>query len=252
MSNLEKLDLRNTTRKLTQEVVQILKSSSQCCRQIARLKLSYNSLENCLATFPGSVFDTGFPNLEKLILKQTQLSKYDVQSVFQAIANSSFPKLRELNLSGNTLTDSARHLVRDAGTGFLLLELLNLENTKLSKSNLSSLATLAKLRHLPKLRTLILNSNILTDDLSHLFGDPDHPGFTSLEELMINNIELSTGDINTLTSVVKAGKLPKLDYIFLAEDNIMQMEKEMDELESICKENKTVCISGCSQQLECD
>ena len=237
LNKLEKLDLQNTTRTLAQEVVQTLVPNLRHCHQIATLKLSYNSLENCLATFPGSVFDIGLPNLEKLILKQTQLSRHDVQSVLQAIANNSFPKLKELNLSGNTLTDSVRHLVRNAGSGFSSLELLDLENTELDKSDLSALATLAQVGHLPKLRTLILSNNILTDDLSDLFGDSNHPRFRSLEELMLNDTQLSGEDFKTLSAAVKAGKLPHLKFIsiFLNEDEVVDVKDKMDEFETTCE-----------------
>ena len=44
LNKLEKLDLQNTTRKLTQEVFQILISNLRHCRQIATLKLNYSSL----------------------------------------------------------------------------------------------------------------------------------------------------------------------------------------------------------------
>ena len=115
----------------------------------------------CLAAFPGFL-DIELPNLKKLILKQTQLSKYDALNVLQVIANNSFPKLKELNLSGNTLTDSIRHLVRNAGPGFSSLELLDLENTELNKSDLSALASLAQVGHLPKLRMQVFYPSCCT------------------------------------------------------------------------------------------
>ena len=69
-----------------------------------------------------------------------------------------------------------------------------------------------------QLVNLNIGGNELTDCLRYLFPDSNHDGFPSLEELWIMDAKVSAGDLITIASTVKNGKLPQLKSFYLPQN----------------------------------
>ena len=75
---------------------------------------------------------------------------------------------------------------------------------------------LAWLSHSRLLKVLGINRCTLSDQVSYLFGNQDHPGFRQLKELRMVEAKLSTVDLKSISSAVTNGKLPLLTSLDLS------------------------------------
>ena len=73
---------------------------------LRRLHLSENKLTDCLGDLMGKPDDPGFEYLRKLTLKNARLSHADLTNLSLAFRSGKLPRLNDLNLSSNTLTNS--------------------------------------------------------------------------------------------------------------------------------------------------
>ena len=138
---------------------------------LRRLHLSENTLTDCLGDLLGKPADPGFQYLRKLTLKNAKLSHADLTNLSLAFRSGKLPRLNDLNLSSNTLTNSIVDLLFTATHHrFTSLKTLQLKNTKLGKIDVRSLSSAVAFGKLPVLKHLSLSCNTLTQCLGDLFG----------------------------------------------------------------------------------
>ena len=207
------------------------------CHHLVSLNLHSTNLTGNLWRIIKCSSDETFSNLETLRLTHTKLNICDVTHLFNAIAGKTFPKLKTLQLDGNVLTDCISILQEYCELP--PLEKLDLTTTKLSRKDIKALSGLAEQGRLPKLKTLSLPDNPLTDMVADLFGPPDHPGFTVLEELHFFEIHFTQDYLSALANVVRDNKLPALKVLYVAAQYIREqyncnVDKEMRDLAQSC------------------
>ena len=173
----------------------------------SELDLSNNSLSGCLGDILNSHI---FLNLRVLDLSNATLcSINDVRTVSTAAWEGTLRRLETLNLSKNTLTGSLELLL---AKGFKFLHTLLLEDTKLSITDVQALSTAAQEDKLPKLRTLNLSKNILTDSLHDLLKG----NFSLLSTLLLEDTKLSVDDVQVLSAAARGDKLKWLQTLNLS------------------------------------
>ncbi len=233
--SLEILDLGNTH--LSWEDVESLREAVRAGKlpHLKELDLLENTLTGCLKDLFGGPDHPGFPSLEILDLGKTALNWEDVKSLSEAVRAGKLPYLKELKLSWNTLTGCLKDLFGGPDhPGFLSLEILDLGKTDLNRENVESLGEAVQAGKLPQLKKLNLKWNTLTGCLKDLFGGPDHPGFPSLENLDLWNTHLNQEDVESLSEAVRARKLPQLTFLFLKDNDLRHMEREVEDLIAAC------------------
>ena len=136
LPELEKLNLRMT--RLYKEDLQLLSHITQSNKlpKVEVLDLSYNTLTGCLSSFLPDPHP-GLPELEKLILEDTELNKEDLQHLSHLIQTHKLPGLKNLDLSFNRLYEmetDVEHLIEAYATQHQRKLNLWLWNTGLSEA----------------------------------------------------------------------------------------------------------------------
>ena len=121
--------------------------------KLQQLNLSWNTLTGCLYIILSDPYP-GLPELQRLKLRGTGLNKVDLQYLL-SIANK-LPKLKELDLSNNTLTGYLSSFLQENQPGFPGLEKLHLRHTRLNAADLQHLVRVMQIHKLPRLDTLSL------------------------------------------------------------------------------------------------
>ena len=216
---------------LPTEVVNMLMSRIFRCKHLSSLEINRTRLTMSLQKCSFGII---FSDLETLWIERAELEKCDVMRLFNAITKNTFPKLKTLRLGSNMLTDCISIL--QECDELPPLEILDLSETWLSKKDIISLSELGKQGRLPKLKTLSLSYNNMTNMLADFFGSPDHPGFTVLEVLDMILVNLTQNDIVTLANAVQDSKLAALKVLSLSlyVNCIGQFEKEIRVLAESC------------------
>ena len=111
---------------MSSDVSHILLSSLRHCKHLVEVNLSGNTLTDCIRELLGPA--VVFPKIETLNLSHTRLSVEDVINLEQIITSTNMPKIKELDLSNNTLIDSLKEFLLPS------LEVLNLKDTSLSRA----------------------------------------------------------------------------------------------------------------------
>ena len=139
--------------------------------------------------------------------------------------------LQKINLYHNKLTGNLKYLFGGQDhLGFPSLQELGLKKTQLDKMDIEALSKAVKQKKLPQLQKLDLSWTKLTGSLKHLFGGEDHPGFLSLQELVLPSTKLHAADLEALGEVVRESKLPQLQKMDLSFNNFQNMEQEVQDL----------------------
>ena len=213
LPELKRLHLESTA--LNKDDLQHLFSIIQFNKlpKLTELHLSDITLTGCLSSFLTDPHP-GLPELCQLELKHTALNKDDLQHITHITQSNKLPKLRELYLSGNTLTGCLSSFLPNTHPGLTELGFLRLDNTRLINKDLQHLSHILKKNKLPKLNYLELSGNTLTGCLSSFLPDP-HPGLPELRWLYLKNTALNREDVRDLTSIMKTRKLPRLETIHL-------------------------------------
>ncbi len=134
------------------------------CQCLVSLNLSNRHLTGGmkLLTEPDHL---GFPSLKMLYLYNNHLNREDVESLSEAVRAVELPQLKELQLSGNTLTGCLKDLFGGPDhPGFPSLEGLGLGHTHLNQEDVESLSEAIRAEKLPHLKDLNLRYN----DLNHM------------------------------------------------------------------------------------
>ncbi len=64
--------------------------------------------------------------------------------------------------------------------------------------------------------------------------EQSHPGFPSLEKLYLWATHLNGEDVESLSEAVRAGKLPRLNWLSLSHNDLRHMEREVEALIAAC------------------
>ena len=232
LPELEELNLRYTA--LDIEDLQQLSHITQSKKlpKLQELDLSQNTLMGFLSRFLPDPHP-GICQLEKLNLSSTMLNEVDLQHLTHITQSNKLPKLRNLDLSENTLTICLSRLLPNPHPGLHELEMLDLHNTKLNKDDLQHFSHITQSNKLPKLRNLNLSENTLTGYLSSLLPDP-HPGIPKLQLLRLTYTAVNKDDLQHLKHLVQYGKLPNLSDLNLERNELFQMKEELRDLVETC------------------
>ena len=125
-----------------------------------------------------------------------------------------------MGLSGNALTDCLGELFK---TDYPDLETLLMDNTSLSYNDVKSLSEAVQHGALPKLNRLNLSDNKLTKHIHTLLSVK----YPSLKALQISNAELSNDDVKSLSTAAREGRLPKLYYLDLSDNILMNCLQDL-------------------------
>ena len=110
---------------------------------------------------------TEFPRLENLDLSETQLNKADIKSLGTAFQIEKLLQLKNLELSGNNLTDSMQDLLGDVQhTGLSSLQTLGLVDIYLTESDIEALCQGYRSGKLRNLKTISLSPISLSERVS--------------------------------------------------------------------------------------
>ncbi len=151
---LQELDLSSTN--LSAADLQVLAEAVKHGRlpQLKKLDMGSNTLTACLRHLLGDP-DVRFTSLEKLYIRCTGLSAADLQVLAEAVKHGRLPQLKKLDLEGNTLTNSLKHLLGDPDVRFTCLEVFVLPFTWLEADDHQVLAEAVELK-LPRLKELVI------------------------------------------------------------------------------------------------
>ena len=179
------------------------------CAQLEILDLGYTigvpeELGHCISQMT---------SLRMLILTRCCVPPSMGSSLTSAISHCTM--LTNLLLSGNFLGNCAVNLF--TGPGFPDLCQLSLQYTGMSKEDIQSFSTAVRHGKLPKLGALDLSLNSLTDCLVDLF---DHPDFTSLDTLLLNDTKVNVSDLSRLSEAAVEGKLGSLENLNLSDNKL--------------------------------
>ena len=213
---------------LSSNVCAELLQSVSNCKNLVILGLRRNDVAGCFRIFLKDSH-RGLPNLQVLGLDYEGWTKEDFRHCLR-IAHK-LPKLTDLDLSHNTLTGCLSSFLPDPDPhkGLQFLDSLSLQCTELDKVDFKHLSSIIQSNKLPKLRELDLSSNTLKGYLSMLLPDP-HPGLPHLVMLSLRNTALNKKDIQHLTHLIQARKMPRISALYVNYNRLYKKEKESGEL----------------------
>ena len=122
-------------------------------------------------------------------------------------------RLKKLNLSKNTLTDSSGVLLANE---FKSLHTLLLEDTELSATDVQVLSTAAQKCYSRRLQTVNLSKNTLTDSLGLLLANE----FECFHTLLLEDTKLCASDVKTLVTAASQDKLFRMTTLNLSKNTL--------------------------------
>ena len=167
-------------------------------------------------------------NLETLRTGNCHLSENDIEILCKQFAHFSNPK--RFNLSRNVLGEAVSVLAEGIKSWGVnnTLQYLNLQYCNITPDGCSRL--LEALEFCINLSWLDLSHNILGGTFGGLISKPVYP---SLSSLHLNDTSLTSGDIQSIGSLIKKNKMPDLYSLHFSYDNVDNLELEtLESLES--------------------
>ena len=199
---------------MTSEVsAAVLSGLSHCC-ELQDLNLSRNTWTNCLE----NLTPKGSPALlylRSLILQESELSDADVKHLGRVLHSC---RLEMLCLTGNNLSGCLQLLCQ---ANLSELKDLFLSGCKLIKADIVLLSE----RLMPKLKSLDLSDNTLTDCLFDLLGEDSR--LASLSSLNLNRCELSSADVKLLGIAGLNGKLRNIKLLDISDNNLANLTEDL-------------------------
>ena len=198
--------------------------------QLKEIDLSENTLTGCLGDLFGSTDCPSFPSLETLQLENTELSRDDLISLFQAVRDGKLPKLCNLNVLPLNLDDYLDDFVIAAHHPiFPYRKCMTFRNCNLSTDTLGSICTAVRDGKVPNLREVDLSDIKLTNHMTDFFCSSDGPDFPWFRRLCFNNCGLGEVDIMSIFSAgAKLSELEELDLSNNSLTNLMQSLSRVD------------------------
>ncbi len=168
-------------------------------------------------------------SLVKLNVSRCKLKRSDIEALGSAIEAGIFPKLQDVDATGNDLSNSLHLLTKHVQTGLVKL---NVSRCNLTRADIEALAEAIEAGRFPKLQAVGIMDNDLSKSLHlvHLLPGlqelniswkdisnslhllTDHVQ-TSLVKLNVSQCNLKSTDIEALGTAVEAGIFPKLQDV---------------------------------------
>ena len=190
-------------------------------RRLNHLKLSGNNLAGCMQNLFNEDDFSQFQALQWLQIDGTNIDKSDINCVARAAEDGQLPLLRVLDTSDKSIkSDTVDLLGDDSHTGYKNLEKLILKNVGLGESNkkdISKISASINDKKLPKLRSLSLSENNLTNIYNNLFGKLNHTG---LQRLYLQKTNLNREGVKSLSRVFQEQQLPNLQELTLSHNTL--------------------------------
>ena len=227
---LEKLHLNSCS--IPEQVWPELLQSLSSCKQLTELRLSGNTIGEAGSYLTQSITSWGDnPVLQKLNLGCCSIPEQVWPELLQSL--SFCKQLTGLNLSGNTIGEAGRYLAQSITSwgDNPPSEKLSLINCSIPEQVWPEL--LQSLSSCKDLCELNLSRNTLTGCFFHFLSDANS-GLTSLKSLNLDETAINETDIQHLTQLIQANKLPHLVYLHLRE-SWTPGEEELEQLEQLKK-----------------
>ena len=135
-----------------------------------------------------------------------------------------------INLSNSTLSECLDYLLDGANRhGCPFLKLLDLENTQLRTTDIQSIANAVGQSKLQSLTCLVLSRNTLKDSIEYLvpLRNGHFPGFLSLKYLILEDTELTSADLRTLSQAVHLNKFPVMNGLNISSNSLTGRTKNL-------------------------
>ena len=238
------LNLQRTT--LNRDDLQHLLHIAYKLPKLVKLDLSKYTLTGCLSSFLRDPYP-GLNKLETLDLSSTAVSKEDLEHLSNITQNKKLPNLKSLDLSHNILTGCLSSFLTDPHPGLPELQNFHLKHTKLTTDDLQYLSHITQSKKLPKLRKLDLSEYTLRGMLSSFLPDP-HQRLPELQVLYLSRTSLNKDDLQHLSHLIQTDKLPRLNFLDLADNRLHDMETDVEHLIKACvtddKRQLTLFLGG--------
>ena len=178
------------------------------------LDLSGNWLTNLIDKLVFEDDLQGFRSLEIIDVSNTGLSTADVKSLFTALRNGNFPKLKKLHFLPAPLTDCVDVILQAVDhLAFPFSKELILQKCGVRKDNRRNIHKILCEGKLRDLREIDLSDNVLPGCMIELLGDDDLR-FENLKTIDVSNTGLSTADVKSLFIGLRDRKFPKLKELY--------------------------------------
>ena len=184
---------------MTRNDIKLLSDAARkgCLGNVKYLNLSGNTLTDLIENLVSGEDHHGFRSLETLDLSNTGLSPTDVKSLFIALHEGKFQKLKELRFLPALLTDCLSHILQVADhPAFPFSKQMVLHRSCISKGDIKSIHKALCDGKLEHLREIDLSHNMLTDCLKELIHVADHHRFKALETIDVSNTMLNATDVS--------------------------------------------------------
>ena len=228
--HLEALDLNRCS--IPEQVWPEMLQSLSSCKQLTDLQLSRNTIGEAGRYLAQSISSWGDnPPLETLNLNECSIPEQVWPELLQSL--SFCKQLTDLDLSGNIIGKAGHNLVQSItswGEGPLLqeLELIDCSITEHVWPEL--LQCLSSCKHLSYLN---LSGNTLIGCLFCFLSDPNSR-LTCLEYLNLKCTTMNKTNVQHLSQLIQANKLPSLNYLNLQEKRWTSVEEELQQLKKAC------------------
>ena len=220
---------------ISQQVWSKLLQSFSSCKQLSHLYLSINKIGGAGRFLAQSLELLGNESkLEYLDLHQCSMPEQVWTEIFQSLSTSK--NLRALNLSKNTLGESAKHLAKLVETwgDNSTLQYLDLNDclipTNVSQQLLQSVSSCGYLKQLQ------FSQNSATGCLPSLMSQTSSAQLTKCSNLHLRSTGINKSDVQHLTHLIRSNKLPRLKELCLEEESWNGLELEFKELKKVCAE----------------
>ncbi len=154
-------------------------------------------------------------SLVKLNVSHCNLSRVDIEALAAAIKAGRFPKLQEVDFTGNDLSNSLHLLTKHVQTSLVKL---NISRCNLTRADIEALAEAIQAGRFPKLH----NVNVMGNDLSQSLHLLTEHVQTSLIKLKVRQCNLTRANIESLVAAFEAGRFPKLQHVDVMGNDLSQ------------------------------
>ena len=200
MTSLEMVKMRHFT--LTSDICQEVVRGLSACSKLRKLSIKDSALTDCLLYLFMESNHYGFPCLEILEIRDAKLSTDDLTSLANAVSSGKLPKLKQIDLSRNTLAGKVGILMGfQKGKYFVYpaLKTLSFAICRLKQADIRGMSQALIRNQLPRLQNVNLRFNTLTNCMTYLFGEQIHSSYSSLQELNFSCTKLSAVDLRNVS-----------------------------------------------------
>ena len=209
-----------------------LLQSLSSCKQLSHLYLSDNIIGEAGCYLTQVITSWGkYPLLQSLDLSDCLIPEQVWPELLQSLSSCKW--LTYLNLSGNTIGETGHYLAQSITSwgDNSALERLCLSECLISEQVWPELLqSLSSCKHLS---CLDLSGNTLIGCFLHFLSDPNSR-LTSLRRLYFEGTTINKTDVQHLTYLIRANKLPGLEYLDLMATGFTSVAEELQQLEKAC------------------